>query len=167
MATIVFRIALHCRSGAPQECNTFAGGIIRRSIIFRGKLTVSRKSHLSLAKVATDQNGVTLKSRHGDEISPAALLRGRRPSPLPSPSACRTVGANRYSPAKIKRSMALNVCLLGECRLSMLIWCRRTRISAANEARDRNNNTSADQIRLQASLIRQKHRAIRLQLLAN
>jgi glc operon protein GlcG len=35
--------------------------------------------------------------------------------------ACRTVGANRYSPAKIKRSMALNVCLLGECRLSMLI----------------------------------------------
>jgi hypothetical protein len=62
--------------------------------------------------------------------------------------------------------MALNVCLLGECRLSMLIWCRRTRISAANEARDRNNNTSADQIRLQASLIRQKHRAIRLQLLA-
>ena len=118
MATIVFRIALHCRSGAPQECNTFAGGIIRRSIIFRGKLTVSRKSHLSLAKVATDQNGVTLKSRHGDEISPAALLRGRRPSPLPSPSACRTVGANRYSPAKIERSMALNVCLLGECRLS-------------------------------------------------
>jgi TolB-like protein len=36
-------------------------------------------------------------------------------------SAFRTVGANRYSPAKIKRSMALNVCLLGECRLSMLI----------------------------------------------
>jgi transcriptional regulator with XRE-family HTH domain len=35
--------------------------------------------------------------------------------------AFRTVGANRYSPAKIKRSMALNVCLLGECRLSMLI----------------------------------------------
>jgi branched-chain amino acid transport system substrate-binding protein len=31
---------------------------------------------------------------------------------------------------------------------------RRTRISAANEARDRNHNTSADQIRLQASLIR-------------
>jgi len=36
-------------------------------------------------------------------------------------SAFRTVGANRYSPAKIKRSLALNVCLLGECRLSMLI----------------------------------------------
>src|ERR1700687_3145018 len=35
--------------------------------------------------------------------------------------AFRTFGANRYSPAKIKRSMALNVCLLGECRLSMLI----------------------------------------------
>ena len=35
--------------------------------------------------------------------------------------AFRTVGANRYSSAKIKRSMALNVCLLGECRLSMLI----------------------------------------------
>ena len=35
--------------------------------------------------------------------------------------AFRAVGANRYSPAKIKRSMALNVCLLGECRLSMLI----------------------------------------------
>ena len=35
--------------------------------------------------------------------------------------AFRTVGANRYSPAKIKRSIALNVCLLGECRLSMLI----------------------------------------------
>src|SRR6202795_3851294 len=35
--------------------------------------------------------------------------------------AFRTVDANRYSPAKIKRSMALNVCLLGECRLSMLI----------------------------------------------
>src|SRR5258705_11578232 len=52
--------------------------------------------------------------------------------------AFRTVGANRYSPAKIKRSMALNVCLWGECRLSMLIWCRRTRISAANEDRDPN-----------------------------
>src|SRR5450756_2067233 len=31
--------------------------------------------------------------------------------------AFRTVGANRYRTAKIKRSMALNVCLLGECRL--------------------------------------------------
>jgi hypothetical protein len=35
--------------------------------------------------------------------------------------AFRTVGANRYSPGKIKRSMALNVCLLGECRFSRLI----------------------------------------------
>jgi hypothetical protein len=35
--------------------------------------------------------------------------------------AFRIVGANRYSPAKIKRSMALNVSLLGECRLSMSI----------------------------------------------
>src|SRR5437016_1614891 len=30
--------------------------------------------------------------------------------------AFRTVGANRYSPAKIKRSMALNVCLLESVR---------------------------------------------------
>src|SRR6202166_2167334 len=36
-------------------------------------------------------------------------------------NAFRTVGAYRYSPAKIKRSMALKVCLLGERRLSMLI----------------------------------------------
>ena len=36
-------------------------------------------------------------------------------------SAFRTVEVNRYSPAKIKRSMALNVRLLGECRLSMVI----------------------------------------------
>jgi hypothetical protein len=33
----------------------------------------------------------------------------------------RAVGDDRDSPAKIKRSMTLNVCLLGECRLSMLI----------------------------------------------
>src|SRR5258706_7930880 len=35
--------------------------------------------------------------------------------------AFRIVGANRYSPAKIKRSAVLKVCLFGECRLSMLI----------------------------------------------
>jgi hypothetical protein len=70
--------------------------------------------------------------------------------------AFRIVGANRYSPAKIKRSAALKVCLFGECRRSMLIWCRRTRISAANEARDRNNPLNAVQIRLQASLMGQK-----------
>src|SRR5258705_13978063 len=35
--------------------------------------------------------------------------------------AFRTVGANRYSPAKIKRSMALNVCLWADCRLSILM----------------------------------------------
>src|SRR2546421_188827 len=29
--------------------------------------------------------------------------------------AFRTVGANRYSPARIKRSIALNVCLCGDC----------------------------------------------------
>src|SRR6266481_2320450 len=32
--------------------------------------------------------------------------------------AFRIVGANRYSPAKIKRSAVLKVCLFGECRLS-------------------------------------------------
>ena len=32
-----------------------------------------------------------------------------------------TVGANRYSPAKIKRSVALKVCLFGELRRSTLI----------------------------------------------
>jgi hypothetical protein len=35
--------------------------------------------------------------------------------------AFRIVGANRYSPAKIPRSMALKVCLSGECRRCMLI----------------------------------------------
>jgi hypothetical protein len=35
--------------------------------------------------------------------------------------AFRTVGASRYSSVNIKRSVAPNVCLLGECRLSMLI----------------------------------------------
>jgi hypothetical protein len=35
--------------------------------------------------------------------------------------AFRIVGANRYNPAKIKRSMALKVCLLGKCRRCMLI----------------------------------------------
>ena len=38
---------------------------------------------------------------------------------------------------------------------------RKVRISASSEARDRNNKTSTDQTKLQASLIRQKHRAIR------
>jgi len=36
-------------------------------------------------------------------------------------SAFRTVGADRYSPAKIKRSAVLKVCLFDECRRSMLI----------------------------------------------
>jgi len=35
--------------------------------------------------------------------------------------AFRIVGANRYNPAKIKRSMALKVCLLGKCRRCVLI----------------------------------------------
>src|SRR5450759_2833900 len=45
----------------------------------------------------------------------SATTAPRLPAPI------RSEAANRYSPAKIKRSMALNVCLLGECRLSMLI----------------------------------------------
>jgi len=83
-----------------------------------------------------------------------------------SAGAFRTVGANRYSAAKIRRSVALKVCLFGEWRRCMLIWCRRTRISATNEARDRNNPTNADQIRLQASLMRAKDCVILPQLSA-
>jgi hypothetical protein len=39
-----------------------------------------------------------------------------------------------------------------------------SRISASNDARDRNNRASANQIKLQTSLIEQKHRPIRLHL---
>src|ERR1700737_1670516 len=80
--------------------------------------------------------------------------------------ALRTVGAKRYNPTKIKRSAVLKVCLFGEFRRSTLIWCRRSRVSAANEARDRNNPTNAVQIRLQASLIRAKDCVILPQLSA-
>src|ERR1700730_6711518 len=80
--------------------------------------------------------------------------------------ALRTVGAKRYNPTKIKRSAVLKVCLFGEFRRSTLIWCRRTRTSAANEARDRNNPTNAVQIRLKASFIGQKDCVIPPQLSA-
>jgi hypothetical protein len=43
--------------------------------------------------------------------------------------------------------------LFGALRRSTLSWCRRTRISACNEARDRSNPTVAHQINLQRSPI--------------
>jgi hypothetical protein len=71
--------------------------------------------------------------------------------------ALRTVGAKRYNPTKIKRSAIPEVCLFGEFRRSTLIRCRRTRTSAANEARDRNNPTDAVQTRLKALRNRPQH----------
>ena len=77
-----------------------------------------------------------------------------------------TVGTNRYSATKIRRSASLKVCLFGKYRRWMLSWWRRTRISASNEARDRNNPTNTDQIRLQPSLISQNDCLILPQLSA-
>ena len=50
MATIVFRIALHSIL-SPQRKQHFRGGIIRRSNIVRGKLTVSRQSRLPILDI--------------------------------------------------------------------------------------------------------------------
>jgi hypothetical protein len=49
----------------------------------------------------------------------------------------------------------------GELRRSTLSWCRRTRISASNAARDRNSQIKAHQINLQRSLIGSEYRPIR------
>jgi hypothetical protein len=46
-------------------------------------------------------------------------------------------------------------------RRSTLSWCRRTRISACNAARDRNSPIKAHQINLQRSLIRSEYQPIR------
>jgi hypothetical protein len=45
--------------------------------------------------------------------------------------------------------MALNANRFGALRRSTLSWCRSTRISACNAARDRNSPTTAHQINLQ------------------
>src|SRR5216683_2379753 len=47
------------------------------------------------------------------------------------------------------------------CVRSTLSWCRRTRISASNAARDRNSPIKAHPINLQRSLIRSKYQPIR------
>ncbi len=49
--------------------------------------------------------------------------------------------------------MALNATRFGALRRSTLSWCRSTRISACNAARDRNSPTTAHQINLQKSPI--------------
>jgi hypothetical protein len=49
----------------------------------------------------------------------------------------------------------------GDLRRSTLSWCRRTRISASNSARDRNTPIKAHQINLQRSLIGSEYRPIR------
>ena len=49
----------------------------------------------------------------------------------------------------------------GDFRRNTLSWCRRTRISASNAARDRNNPTKAHHINLQRSLIGSEYPPIR------
>jgi hypothetical protein len=49
----------------------------------------------------------------------------------------------------------------GDLRRSTLSWCRRTRISACNAARDRNSPIKAHQINLQRSLIGSEYQPIR------
>ena len=49
--------------------------------------------------------------------------------------------------------MLLRVARLGDLRRRTLSWCRSTRISASNAARDRNSPSKAHQISLQRSLI--------------
>src|SRR5215467_16316036 len=57
--------------------------------------------------------------------------------------------------------MLPNANRFGELRRSTLGWCRRTRISASNAARDRNSPIRAHQINLQRSLIGSKYQPIR------
>jgi hypothetical protein len=57
--------------------------------------------------------------------------------------------------------MLLNANRLGDLRRSTLSWCRRTRISASNAARDRNSPIRAHQINLQRSLIGSEYQPIR------
>jgi hypothetical protein len=52
-----------------------------------------------------------------------------------------------------ERSTLLKATRFGNLRRSTLSWCRRTRISASNAARDRNSPIKAHQISLQMSLI--------------
>ncbi len=49
----------------------------------------------------------------------------------------------------------------GELRRSTLSWCRGTRISASNAARDRNSPIKAHQINVQRSLIGSEYQPIR------
>ena len=70
--------------------------------------------------------------------------------------ASSTPGAKRYSPANTTRSMLLKTTRFGHLRLSTLSWCRRTRTSASNAARDRNTPIRAHQINSQISFIKAK-----------
>jgi len=65
-----------------------------------------------------------------------------------------------------RRSMLLKVSRCGDSSRSTLSWWRSVEISTCSDARDRNNPISANQIRLQTSLINQEHRPIRPHLLA-
>jgi hypothetical protein len=57
--------------------------------------------------------------------------------------------------------MLLKDSRVGALRRSTLSWCRRTRISASNAARDRNSPIKAHQIKLQRSLIGSKYQPTR------
>src|SRR5262249_32165291 len=57
--------------------------------------------------------------------------------------------------------MLPNANRFGDLRRSTLSWCRRTRISASNAARDLNSPIKAHQINLQRSLIGSKYQPIR------
>ena len=66
---------------------------------------------------------------------------------------------------KIKRSMALKVCLLGAVRRRTLICCRNIQSSTWSAARDRNRSATIQTMSLTRSLITQQHRPILDQLL--
>jgi hypothetical protein len=65
------------------------------------------------------------------------------------------------TPANTRRSILPNANSFGDLRRSTLSWCRRTRISASNAARDRNSPIKAHQINLQRSLIGSEYQPIR------
>jgi hypothetical protein len=63
--------------------------------------------------------------------------------------------------ALLRRSILPNANRFGDLRRSTLSWCRRTRISASDAARDRNRPIKTHQINLQRSLIGSEYQPIR------
>jgi hypothetical protein len=108
--------------------------------------------------------GASLRS---DRRFPAPI--GSEPSAVPADHRLRLENfqcvqyswSHTVEPRKHQRSMLPNVNRFGDLRRSTLSWCRRTRISASNLARDRNSPIKTHQINLQRSLIGSEYQPIR------